>query len=561
MTRLPDWEALSLPEQIAQMVIVRASGHLFDHQIEYPDWEPPASVLKRWLHELGVGGVILLGGTAAEVALRTQKLQDWAKLPLLVAADIEEGVGQRFAGATWFPPPMAVGAIASHNLAQAVSYAEQIGAATAAEALAIGINWVLAPVVDVNNNPENPVINIRAWGETPDVVSQLTTAFIRGAQRFPVLTAAKHFPGHGDTAVDSHLELPEILHNRTRLEAMELVPFQAAIAAGVDAVMTAHLKIPALDAEQPATLSAPILTQLLRRDLGFTGLTVTDALVMGAITKRYGANEAAVLAVEAGVDILLMPSDPEGAIEAVCVAVKTGRIPATQIQASLKRIWQAKQKVHPFPVGDTSHAWETHAPPPIQLAQLAQPETIAISHAVLRASLQSTQPGSRLEDSQPAAARNLILLDDALNCAFLNRQAPAITFLQALGYGLQVIDSYTPPVNWEATKPMPTVLQVFVRGNPFRSSAGLMQRAQQVLQMLVSTQQLQALIVYGSPYAMAQLQASLPIGLPADVPCIFTYGQLPAAQTVALEALLTGTQSGIDNFSSVKAPTAQEFTD
>lgn len=560
MTLLPDWESLTLAEQIAQMVVVRASGHLFDHQIEYPDWEPPASVLKRWLHELGVGGVILLGGTAAEVALRTQQLQEWAKLPLLIAADIEEGVGQRFAGATWFPPPMAVGAIAAHNLEQAVSYAEQMGAATAAEALAIGINWVLAPVVDVNNNPENPVINIRAWGETPETVSQLTTAFIRGAQRYPVLTAAKHFPGHGDTATDSHLELPEILHDRSRLEAIELVPFRAAIAAGVDAVMTAHLKIPALDADRPATLSAPILTQLLRRELGFTGLTVTDALVMGAITKRYGANEAAVLAVEAGVDILLMPSDPEGAIEAVCAAVETGRIPETQIQASLERIWQAKQKVHPYPAGDTTHAWERYSPPPIQLAQLAQPKTIAISHAVLRASLQVDQPESRLKDSQPAA-RNLILVDDALNCAFLNRQAPAVTFLQALGYELQVIDSYTPPVNWKALKPLPTVLQVFVRGNPFRSSASLIQRAQQVLQVLVSIQQLQALVVYGSPYAMAQLRASLPTGLPADVPCIFTYGQLPAAQTVALEALLTGTQSGIGDSSAVRPSAAQEFTD
>jgi beta-glucosidase len=317
-------------------------------------------------------------------------------------------------------------------------------------------------------------------------------------------------------------------------------------------VMTAHLKISALDANRPATLSAAILTQLLRRELGFTGLTVTDALVMGAITKRYGANEAVVLAVEAGVDILLMPSDPEGAIQAVCEAVETGRIATAQIHASLERIWQAKQKVFPHPVGDITHAWE-HQPPPIQLTSLAQPETIALSHTVLRASLQCQHGNHFGKRAGQSEARNLILVDDALNCAFLHRQAPAVTFLQALGYRLEVIDSYTPPVNWEAMQQLPTVLQVFVRGNPFRSSASLIQCAQQVLQFLVSTHQLQALIVYGSPYAIAQLRAS-PVDLPADLPYIFTYGQIPAAQTVALEALLTGTQSGI-------VTRSQEFTD
>ena len=209
---LPDLDTLSLAEQVAQMVVVRASGYLFDHQIQYPTWEPPAATLQHWLQDLGVGGVILLGGSAGELALRSQQLQSWAKVPLLIAADIEEGVGQRFSGATWFPPPMALSAIARKNASTAQHYAEEMGAITAAEALAIGINWVLAPVVDVNNNPDNPVINVRAFGETPEEVSQLATAFIRGAQRYPVLTTAKHFPGHGDTAVDSHLELPVLPH-------------------------------------------------------------------------------------------------------------------------------------------------------------------------------------------------------------------------------------------------------------------------------------------------------------------------------------------------------------
>ena len=287
---------MNLAEKVAQMVVVRASGYLFDNQIRYPDWEPPTSKLKYWLQDLGVGGVIFVGGSAVDLATRTQQLQSWAKTPLLLAADIEEGVGQRFAGATWFPPPMAIAALAQTNPTKAQEYAETMGSITAQEALAIGLNWILAPVVDVNNNPDNPVINIRAFGETPEIVGQLATAFIRGAQKYPVLTTAKHFPGHGDTAVDSHFELPVLPHSESRLVEVELPPFVEAIAAGVDSVMSAHLLIPAWDKELPATLSQKILTGQLRQRLGFGGLVVTDALVMGAIANRYGLAEASPMA-------------------------------------------------------------------------------------------------------------------------------------------------------------------------------------------------------------------------------------------------------------------------
>ncbi|NJN88572.1 MAG: beta-glucosidase, partial [Leptolyngbyaceae cyanobacterium SL_7_1] len=264
---LPDRESLTLAEQVAQMIVVRASGYLFDHQIQYPQWEPTAEKLQHWIQDVGVGGVILLGGSAVDVGLRSQHLQSWATIPLLIAADIEEGVGQRFEGATWFPPPMALGEIAQTDLEQAIALAKQMGQVTAVEAVAIGINWILAPVVDVNNNPQNPVINVRSFSNLPAQVSQLATAFIQGAQSHPVLTTAKHFPGHGDTAIDSHLELPVLPHSLERLQVIELPPFQAAIAAGVDAVMTAHLQIPALDAHHPATLSAEILTKTLRQQL------------------------------------------------------------------------------------------------------------------------------------------------------------------------------------------------------------------------------------------------------------------------------------------------------
>lgn len=183
---LPDIDTLSLIEQVSQMVVVRTCGMLYDHQIQYPKWELPIATLQTLISEYGVGGVILMGGSAAEVALKTEQMQSWARVPLLIAADIEEGVGQRFSGATWFPPPMALQDVA-------MQYAEEMGRITAEEALAIGINWVLAPIVDVNNNPDNPVINIRAFGITIGEVMGTTRGFIAGAKQYPVLTTAKHF--------------------------------------------------------------------------------------------------------------------------------------------------------------------------------------------------------------------------------------------------------------------------------------------------------------------------------------------------------------------------------
>ena len=532
------------------MVVVRASGYLFDHQIQYPVWEPPAETLRHWVQNLGVGGVLLLGGSAAEIGLRSHQLQDWATIPLLLAADIEEGVGQRFAGATWFPPPMALGAIAQRDLPTAMHLAEQMGEVTAREAVAMGLNWLLAPVVDVNNNPNNPVINVRAFGETAEVVSQLTTAFIRGAQQHPVLTAAKHFPGHGDTATDSHLELPVLSHSLERLAMVELPPFQAAIAAGVDAVMTAHLHIPAMDATDPATLSHQILTGELRQHLGFDGLIVTDALVMGAIAKHYGVNEVPVRAVEAGADILLMPADPEGAIAAVCHAVETGRISVERIHASIERIWRAKQKVGVLNLaGDTSHQWENVTPSPVQLDHIAQADAIATVEAILYHSLRSHLPfspsplsPSPLPSPSPhsplsSSPLNLILLDDLLHSNFLARQTPAIAIPQEKGYQLQIIDSHTPPIplSLDPSEQHSILLQVFIRGNPFRGSARLTQRVQDWFHHLVRSQQLQAMVIYGSPYS---LEHFLP-QLSPEIPYIFTYGQMPSAQAIALKTLFS----------------------
>ena len=454
---MKDWQGLSLKEQIAQMIIVRASGHLYDHQIRYPAWEANNRQLQTWLAEFNLGGVILLGGSSVELQARSQQLQSWANIPLFIAADIEEGIGQRFPGGTWFPPPMALSQIYEADPALAQQYAEVMGEITAKEALSVGINWLLAPVVDVNNNPDNPAINIRAFGDRPQVVADLTTAFIRGAKSTVALTTAKHFPGHGDTSTDSHLDLPALDHSESRLAEIELPPFQQAIAAGVDSVMTAHLSIPVWDKHLPATLSPKIVTEVLRQRLNFSGLVITDALIMGGITKYADPATVAVMAVQAGTDILLMPENPEVAIAAIYEAVQSGKIESSRIESSLARIWQAKQHIFNVPKPET---------------ELFGDRAKTTVEAIVKGSLQHNQIKCQINASEISIkGRNLIVVDDVLNTAYLDLNSPAITVPQQHGYQRQIVDSQT--LDCILLDERPTLLQVFIRGNPFRGHAGL----------------------------------------------------------------------------------------
>ena len=517
MTKLStDWQSFSLKEKIGQMIVVRASGHLFDAQIRYPDWEVSNQQLQQWLQKLNLGGVILLGGSSAELLMRSQQLQSWATTPLLIAADIEEGVGQRFSGASWLPPPMALSAIAAQNLTLAQEYALKMGEITAKEALTVGINWLLAPVVDVNNNPANPVINIRAFGDTPAIVSDLATAFIEGAKAYPVLTTAKHFPGHGDTVTDSHLDLPTLLHSDERLTKIELPPFATAIATGVDSVMTAHLLIQAWDSEYPVTLSPAILTGKLRQQLGFEGIIVTDALIMGGMTKYATPEEIAVMAVEAGVDILLMPSDPVTAIESIDRAVQSGRISETRIDRSLARIWQAKEKV----------VFSS----PNSLFELISPEATKTTESILHDSLQ-VGGNIPLQPPPDRSGRNLIVIDNILNCNFLDIHTPAVAIPKKLGYQLQIVDRNT--LEGVQLDTRDTLLQVFIRGNPFRGSASFTPHAQKIYQQLIETNHIQGLIIYGSPYVLDWFFSQIS----SELPWLFTYGQMPIAQAIALKTL------------------------
>ena len=307
----------------------------------------------RELVEAGIGGLYLSIGTPHTYAAKVNELQALARVPLLFASDFEDGgPGMRInhtyslpgllaqGGGTAFPPTMAFGAIGDET------FAREYGRITGAEAAALGVRLNFAPILDVNSNPDNPVIATRSFGGDPELVARLGAAFIRGSREGGVLATAKHFPGHGDTEIDSHLGLPISVADRARLDSVELVPFRRAVGAGVDAVMTAHISLPGLlgfDAP-PATLSPEILTSLLRRDLGFTGLVITDALTMSAVSEGWGEGEAAILALEAGADLLLGSRDMTVVVEAVVGAVDEGRVPLSRVRESAQRILELKAR-------------------------------------------------------------------------------------------------------------------------------------------------------------------------------------------------------------------------
>jgi beta-glucosidase-like glycosyl hydrolase/CubicO group peptidase (beta-lactamase class C family) len=299
------------------------------------------------VEDLHVGGFINvtqgspLGFLKSQVypsAVLSNQLQAKSKLPLLIGADFERGTAMRLDEGTSFPTAMAVAAAGNPKDAYTM------GKVTALEARAAGIQWIYAPDADVNSNPGNPIINTRSFGENPEKVSEFVTEFIRGVQENGGLATAKHFPGHGDTTADSHIDLPVVTADRARLEKLELVPFRAAIAAGVGSIMTGHLNVPALepDPNTPATLSSRVLTDLLRKQLGFQGLVVTDAMDMGGITVRHAPGDAAVRAFLAGADALLMPPVPDAAYQALLAAAHSGQISQERLDASVRRILEAK---------------------------------------------------------------------------------------------------------------------------------------------------------------------------------------------------------------------------
>jgi beta-N-acetylhexosaminidase len=348
---------MSLDEKIGQLISVGVNATFLNQDSD------AYKALRHQVEDNHVGGIVLFRGPVYESVILVNRMQSLARYPLLISADLEAGAGMRFDDTVNLPWNMAVGATDNPD------FARRQGALTAREARALGVQQIYAPVADVNNNAANPVINVRSYGEDPVAVGKFVAAFIEGAQSNGVIATAKHFPGHGDTATDSHRGLPEIDVSRTRLNAVELVPFQSAVKAGVGSVMTGHIGMPQIDPTAvvplprdiklkpidtdegaevvvekgtiPTTLS-PVMNEILRRDLGFNGLIVTDAMSMSGLTLYFTQEEASVRALEAGADLLLKPADADAVIRGVREAVSKGRLKEDRIAHSVRKVLAAK---------------------------------------------------------------------------------------------------------------------------------------------------------------------------------------------------------------------------
>ena len=339
---------MSLREKAGQMIMPWIGGDYT--AIDSPEFQR----LAEWVERDGIGGVVISVGMPLSYAAKLNALQRRARVPLLVASDMENGPGMRMAGiysfphllpqggGTSFPTTMALGATGSDALAR------ELGQVLAREARAVGVHVVFGPVLDVNSNPANPIINTRSFGEDPALVARLAGAYIRGAREGGLQTTAKHFPGHGDTEVDSHIELPAIRADSARMDSVELAPYYALLGSpgGPEGIMTAHIAVTGIEGGEapPATLSQHFLTEVLRERMGFRGIVYTDAMTMGAVVKRYGDTEPLLLAIEAGADVLLMPADVGEAVQTVVAAVESGRIPESRLEASVRRLLESKAR-------------------------------------------------------------------------------------------------------------------------------------------------------------------------------------------------------------------------
>ncbi|MDP9267571.1 MAG: glycoside hydrolase family 3 protein [Acidobacteriota bacterium] len=379
---------LTLEEKIGQMLMVRAIVEF--RNVASPEFQQMTAQVRRF----HLGGLLLTAPSDSgfvfrnqpyEAAMLVNALQRESDVPLIFAGDLERGPSMRFQGVTQFPSAMAFAAGSDP------ANVERFARIVATESRALGVQWNFFPVADVNSNPINPIINTRSFGEDPRQVGDLVTRYIRGSVAGGMLTTAKHFPGHGDTSTDSHLEFAIVTGDRARLNAVELVPFRAAIGAGVDAVMVAHVTVPALDPDpnRVASTSPVIISDLLKGQLGFQGLVVPDALDMAALTRLYPqSGRAAVEAVKAGNDMVLLPVDLEAAFNALVAAVRAGEISEAQIDASVRKILNAKAAVGLYRARLVDVA---------QLDRvLAQPENVQFGQEVAQAAITLVRDNGRL---------------------------------------------------------------------------------------------------------------------------------------------------------------------
>jgi beta-N-acetylhexosaminidase len=510
---------LTLEEKVAQMVGVRASGLYRNPATE--EWQE----MRRDVQKLGVGSVCVFESEVESLPRVLNDLQDLAKVPLLVSADMERGMAFRIRrGVVPLPYAMAVGASGSEDAARFM------GEVTAREGRALGIHWALAPVADVNNNPANPVINIRSFGEDPEKVGRLVSAFVSGVKAGGLLSTVKHFPGHGDTAVDSHMQLARLAVDRPRLDAVELRPFRRAVESGVDSVMLGHIAVPALDPTgAPATLSQPVATDLLRRDLGFEGLVVTDALDMAGVRSAW-TGEAAVRAVNAGADFILLPPQPNVAIQAIVRAVREGDVTAERIDASVLRILQAKERLG-------LHRNRKVDPAGIKKS-VGRPEDVARALEIARGGITGVKNDGgvlplRAED--PLKILHLVMSSDARvdnnviqgipEAELAARRVPTDTMV----LGPEVSNATAERILERASGYTHVLASAFVRVGAFRGNADMSEAHAALLDALVAAGRKVVVVSYGSPYLLRQFP---------DVPAyVCSYGWVETSQRAAIGAL------------------------
>jgi len=485
-------DSLPLRDKVAQLVMPWILG----------GYEPlDGSEMKQaltWVDSLHVGGIIMSIGSPTEIAAKLNALQRAAPLPLLVASDLEGGTTFRFStGGTQFPTQMGIGAGGREDDAY------QMGRITAIEGRAVGIHMAFAPVADVNSNPDNPIINTRSFGGDPQAVARLVTATVRGIHDNGMFATAKHFPGHGDTETDSHLSLPTITAGWARFDTLEFVPFRAAIAAGVDAMMSAHIAVPALDPGQqrPGTLAPTILTGVLRDSLHFGGLITTDALNMGAIVKEVGADEAPVLAFLAGSDILLMPADAGRAIDAMVRAVESGRITRARLDQSVRKILDMKERAGLFEQREVDLNRVSAIVGNAAFRQIGQDAT--------QRSITLLKDSAGTVDRLRAAPQSVSLLVMADNGSTLGTTLG--TELRRKGFTVRQVvlpltaDSATRDSVLRSIDPASVVIvAASVRASAGKGTIALPTGAAQAIEALVARQPT-VLISFGSPYLISQV--------------------------------------------------------
>jgi beta-N-acetylhexosaminidase len=520
---------LSLREKVAQLIMPWVAGEYA--AVGSPGYEQ----LRKWVEEDRIGGLVISIGLPHSYAAKLNHMQRLARVPLLVASDMENGAGMRLAniyalpsllpqgGGTVFPPVMALGATRSEDLAF------RLGRVLGAEARAVGVHINFGPVLDVNSNPLNPIINTRSFGEDPAMVAKLAQAYIRGARSSGLMTTGKHFPGHGDTDADSHLELPAARGNRAHLDAVDLPPFRTAVTEGVDGIMTAHIAATGvLGADAPpATLSPYFMTDVLRREMSFSGLLFTDAMTMGGVAKRYGATEPLVLALEAGADVLLMPRDVSDAITTVMAALTSGRLKESRIDESVRRILLAKARagLRTGRLVDLEEVDEV----------VNVPENAAVATEVAERSITLARDTRGLVPLKTGLRRILSITyagsSDLIASRVFNDelQSAGYTVVAAPTDDRTTVDEYRAIVA-RADSADVVIASVYISPHAFSGSIGAKSEFSTLVQTLMASGKPLIAISFGSPYVLN----SVP-----EVPAyVLAWGGAPLSQRAAAAALL-----------------------